>query len=51
MIIRKPVGDPARQPKAMPFVPKPERKTREPCAFCRKVRSYVQRVLMPGRAS
>lgn len=41
--IIKPVSDPSKQPKALPPVPKPERKTREHCEFCRKVRETIRR--------
>jgi len=37
-VVIKPIGDASRQPKALPAVPRPSRKTRKHCAFCRKVR-------------
>lgn len=46
MTIRiKPVTDPLRQPKALAPVPRPTRKTREPCDFCRKVREVIIRTV------
>jgi hypothetical protein len=43
--IIKPVTDPLRQPKALPPVPRPTRKTREHCEFCRKTREVLTRIL------
>lgn len=47
--IIKPIGDPSRQPKAAPPVPKPQRKTVEHCEFCRKVRAAMRRAFTLGR--
>jgi hypothetical protein len=50
--IRKPIGDPSRQPKALEAKPAPERKTREHCEFCRRVRAMARRAFRwPRRAS